>query len=97
MNLYIFEEGGMVGSPFNEAFNINVAETNSSQQQVTTISSVAIPGPPASNVTPTMAQPKVAVVSVEPESTEASYIAVVLATVSLLGLILLAVTRKPHE
>ena len=88
----------MVGSPFKEAFNINVAETNSSnQQQVTVMSSVAIPGPPASNVTPTMAQPKVAVVSVDSESTGASYIAVVLATVSLLGLFLLAVTRKPHE
>jgi len=88
----------MVGSPFKEAFNINVAETNSSnQQQVTVMSSVAIPGLPASKVTPTMAQPKVAVVSVDPESTRASYIAVVLATVSLLGLILLAVTRKPHE
>jgi len=98
LNLYIFEEGGMVGSPFKDAFNVNVVETNSTtQQQVAGISSVAIPGPPASTVTSIMAQSKVAVLTTDHGSTETSYIAIVLASASLLGLIVLALTRKPDE
>ena len=41
LNLYIFEEGSMDGNPFKDAFNINVANGNSTTQQ--TVTTVAPP------------------------------------------------------
>lgn len=94
LNLYIFEEGGMVGSPFKATFNIKVADANSSQPNSTSAETAAIQQEPSHSVTSLTPQATAGAVNTYSVSTETGYIAIVLAVASLLGLVALALTRK---
>ena len=97
LNLYIFEEAGMVGSPFKDAFNINVTDNNSSTQSAATAASTAIQGQAAPNASSIMPQTTVAAISTDSAPARSGYVAAILAVASLLGLTVLVARSKRHK
>jgi hypothetical protein len=98
LNLYIFEEASMVGSPFKNTFNINVADPNAStQQSATSVAAAIVQQQPASNATATtqaVSQSTAAAISSDTTTSETAYIAIGLAITALLGLVVLGMTSK---
>jgi len=98
LNLYIFEEAGMVGPPFKDAFNINVTDNKSStQQSAANAASAAIQGQAASNASSIMRRTTVASIRTDSAPVRTGYIAAILAVASLLGLTILVAKSKRHQ
>jgi len=92
LNLYIFEEAGMVGS-FKHPFDINVESMNTPAQQ--TVTTAASPAPQsAPNESTVMLQESATVLTPHSTQTETVNIAITLGVVALIGAAVLFITRK---
>jgi len=98
-NLYIFEEGSQDGNTLHDTLNINVADSNTSQQNAisetnsTSAAPAALPQAPATNATSITSQNTAEAIAANPPSVTA-YVAVALAIAAIVGLAVLLLNRK---
>jgi hypothetical protein len=97
LNLYIFEEAGMVGS-FKHPLSIVVGTANSSAQQTTTAySSATSQMAVASNVTSAVNQPAPAAIPSSTPGSRVAYVAVAIAAACVIGILLFVFRRRPRK